>query len=58
MISKIELIKKEVAKVVVGQEKMIDSLLIALLCEGHILIEGVPRLAKTTTVNALAQFRA
>ncbi|MFA5233963.1 MAG: MoxR family ATPase [Sulfurimonas sp.] len=55
MISKIELIKKEVGKVVVGQEKMIDSLLIALLCEGHILIEGVPGLAKTTTVNALAK---
>ena len=34
---------------------MIDSLLIALLCEGHILIEGVPGLAKTTTVNALSQ---
>jgi len=55
MISKIETVKKEVAKVVVGQEKMIDSLLIALLCEGHILIEGVPGLAKTTTVNALAK---
>ncbi|MFA5454715.1 MAG: MoxR family ATPase [Sulfurimonas sp.] len=55
MISKIELIKKEVGKVVVGQERMIDSLLIALLCEGHILIEGVPGLAKTTTVNALAK---
>lgn len=55
MISKIELIKKEVSKVVVGQEKMIDSLLIALLCEGHILIEGVPGLAKTTTVNALSK---
>ncbi len=55
MISKIELIKKEVSKVVVGQEKMIDSLLIAFLCDGHILIEGVPGLAKTTTVNALAQ---
>jgi MoxR-like ATPase len=48
-------IKKEVSKVVVGQEKMIDSLLIAFLCEGHILIEGVPGLAKTTTVNALAK---
>ncbi|MCW8895244.1 MoxR family ATPase [Sulfurimonas sp.] len=55
MISKIELIKKEVSKVVVGQEKMIDSLLVALFCDGHILIEGVPGLAKTTTVNALAQ---
>jgi len=55
MISKIDDIKKEVSKVVVGQEKMIDSLLIALLCEGHILIEGVPGLAKTTTVNALSK---
>ncbi|WP_457744178.1 AAA family ATPase [Sulfurimonas sp.] len=55
MISKIEKVKKEVAKVVVGQEKMIDSLLISLLCEGHILIEGVPGLAKTTTVNALSK---
>ncbi len=54
MIFKIEAVKKEVAKVVVGQEKMIDSLLIAFLCDGHILIEGVPGLAKTTTVNALA----
>lgn len=53
--SKLADIKKEVSKVVVGQEKMIDSLLIALLCEGHILIEGVPGLAKTTTVNALAK---
>jgi len=55
MIAKIQSVKNEVAKVVVGQEKMIDSLLIALLCEGHILIEGVPGLAKTTTVNALSK---
>ena len=55
MISKIQDIKTEVAKVVVGQDKMIDGLLIALLCDGHILIEGVPGLAKTTTVNALAK---
>ncbi len=54
MISKIQDVKKEVAKVVVGQDRMIDGLLIALLCDGHILIEGVPGLAKTTTVNALA----
>jgi len=55
MISKIQAVKKEVSKVVVGQEKMIDGLLIALMCEGHILIEGVPGLAKTTTVNALSK---
>lgn len=55
MIEKVKLIKQEVSKVVVGQEKMIDSLLIALFCDGHILIEGVPGLAKTTTVNALSK---
>jgi MoxR-like ATPase len=55
MIKIIDAIRTEVAKVVVGQEKMIDGLLIGLLCEGHILIEGIPGLAKTTTVKALAQ---
>ncbi len=55
MNEKINKIKQEVAKVVIGQEKMIDGLLIGLLCEGHILIEGIPGLAKTTTVNALSQ---
>ncbi len=55
MIKKIEAIKKEIAKVVVGQEKMIDGLLITLFCEGHVLIEGVPGLAKTTTVNAVSK---
>ena len=55
MFTKIEAIKTEVAKVVVGQEKMIDGLLIGLLCEGHVLIEGIPGLAKTTTVKALSE---
>ncbi len=54
MNEKIIAIKNEVAKVVIGQEKMIDGLLIGLLCEGHILIEGIPGLAKTTTVKALS----
>ena len=54
MNDKIIAIKKEVAKVVIGQDKMIDGLLIGLLCEGHILIEGIPGLAKTTTVKALS----
>ncbi|WP_295418310.1 MoxR family ATPase [Sulfurovum sp.] len=48
-------IKTEMSKVVVGQEKMIEGLLAGLLCRGHILLEGVPGLAKTTTVNALAK---
>ena len=47
-------IKREIAKVMVGQEKMIEGLLIGLLTRGHILLEGVPGLAKTTAVNALA----
>ncbi len=51
----IENIKNEVKKIVVGQERMIDGLIIGLLCDGHILLEGVPGLAKTTTVNALAK---
>ncbi|MEJ2496525.1 MAG: MoxR family ATPase [Sulfurovaceae bacterium] len=51
----IENIKQEISKSVVGQEKMIESLLIGLLCQGHILLEGVPGLAKTTTVNALSR---
>ncbi len=48
-------IKNEVKKVVVGQERMVDGLIVGLLCDGHILLEGVPGLAKTTTVNALAK---
>jgi MoxR-like ATPase len=45
----------EVAKVVVGQEYMINRLLIGLFTQGHILLEGVPGLAKTLTVNTLAK---
>ena len=51
----VENIKKEISKVLVGQEKMIEGLLAGLLCRGHILLEGVPGLAKTTAVNALAK---
>ena len=45
----------EVGKVIVGQRYMVERLLIGLLANGHVLLEGVPGLAKTTTVNALAQ---
>jgi MoxR-like ATPase len=51
----IQRIKNEIRKVVVGQEKMVEALLAGLLTRGHILLEGVPGLAKTTTVNALAR---
>ena len=51
----IDNIRSEIKKVVVGQDRMIDGLLIGLICGGHILLEGVPGLAKTTTVNALSK---
>jgi len=51
----IEALKAEVAKVIVGQEALVERLIIAMLCRGHILIEGVPGLAKTLTVSTLAR---
>src|SRR4029079_18377082 len=48
-------VKSEVAKVIVGQDVLVERLLIAMLCRGHILIEGVPGLAKTLTVSTLAR---
>ena len=44
----------EISKVIVGQRYMIERLVIGLLCNGHILLEGVPGLAKTTSVQSLA----
>ena len=55
MNSKITTLKNELAKAVIGQDNMIEGLLIGLLCDGHILVEGVPGLAKTTTINALSR---
>ena len=51
----IESIKNEVKKVIVGHEHLIDSMLIGLIANGHILVEGVPGLAKTTAINALSR---
>jgi len=48
-------ITEEVRKIIVGQDYLIERLLIGLLSNGHILVEGVPGLAKTTAVNALAK---
>ena len=48
-------IRNEIGKVIVGQGKMIDLLLIALLSDGHVLIEGVPGVAKTLTSKLLAK---
>jgi MoxR-like ATPase len=50
-----DLVKQEIAKVVVGQDEIIDSLLIGLLCRGHVLLHGVPGLAKTLMARTLAK---
>ena len=50
-----ELLYKEIAKNIIGQSDVIDHLFIALLCNGHVLLEGVPGLAKTLMVRSLAQ---
>ncbi|MCF6206342.1 MAG: MoxR family ATPase [Sulfurovum sp.] len=55
MTNKITQLKNELRKAVVGQDEMIEGLLIGLLSDGHVLIEGVPGLAKTTTINALSK---
>ncbi len=48
-------VRDEVAKVLVGQIYMVDRLLMALIADGHILVEGIPGLAKTTGIKAVAQ---
>lgn len=48
-------LKREVGKVIVGQEALLEKMLVALLADGHILIEGVPGLAKTLAVKTLSQ---
>lgn len=52
---KLELIRNEIHKIVIGQDQIIDQILIALLANGHILIEGVPGVAKTLIAKSLAK---
>ncbi len=52
---KLQNVKDEISKLIVGQTAVVDSLLIALICEGHVLLEGVPGLAKTTMINTLSK---
>jgi len=48
-------IRNEIGRVIIGQHKMVDLLMIGLLCDGHILIEGVPGVAKTLTAKLIAK---
>ena len=50
----VDTLTAEIGKIIVGQKQMVDRLLIGLLCNGHILLEGVPGLAKTLTIKTLA----
>ncbi|CAA6677942.1 MULTISPECIES: MoxR family ATPase [unclassified Lentimonas] len=51
----LQTVRERVGQVVVGQENLVERLLLALLCNGHVLLEGVPGVAKTLTVNSLAR---
>jgi len=51
----VEKIKMEIHKIIIGQEDLIDFLILALLSDGHVLIEGVPGIAKTLTARLLAK---
>lgn len=55
LLENINNIKKEISSVIVGQEKMIDQLLVAILSNGHVLLEGVPGVAKTITAKLIAK---
>src|SRR5215218_7864289 len=51
----VDSLRKEIGKVIVGQNYMLDRLLIGLLSNGHVLLEGVPGLAKTLTIRSLSE---
>ncbi|MES1160311.1 MAG: MoxR family ATPase, partial [Bacteroidota bacterium] len=53
--SAVEQLKAEIGKVIVGQEQMVELLLAGILSDGHILIEGVPGVAKTLTAKLLSK---
>ena len=55
LVASYEKIKEQVHQVIVGQEKVLEQLLIAMLAKGHCLLEGVPGLAKTLMIRSLAQ---
>jgi MoxR-like ATPase len=52
---KLQQLQREVSKVIVGQQEAITFISLAILCKGHILLEGVPGVAKTTMINAVAK---
>ena len=55
IIEKFRILKSEISKVIIGQEEVVEQLLICILCQGHSLLVGVPGLAKTLLINTLAK---
>ena len=52
---KIELLKKEIAKVIVGQDEVVEAIILSILSKGHSLLIGVPGLAKTMIIKTIAE---
>ena len=55
LVSSYEMIKSQVQRVIVGQDQVLEQLIIAMLAKGHCLLEGVPGLAKTLMIRSLSQ---
>lgn len=53
--AKYKALKKEIGKVIIGQDEVVDKLLVSLFCKGHVLLVGVPGLAKTLLISTLAK---
>jgi len=54
-VENINKLKKEISKIVIGQEEIVDTLITGLICNGHVLLEGVPGIGKTLAIRALGQ---
>src|SRR5438046_4672424 len=54
-VDRLNSVRKEIAKIIVGQEDVVEGVLICLLASGHVLLEGVPGLGKTTLLRTLAR---
>jgi MoxR-like ATPase len=54
-VDRLALVRREIAKIIVGQDDVVEGVLICLLSGGHVLLEGVPGLGKTTLLRTLAR---
>src|ERR1035441_3299857 len=54
-VARLEIVRREIGKVIVGQQDVVDGVLICLLSGGHVLLEGVPGLGKTTLLRTLSR---